>query len=59
MKGDSQMFADRDLFLDVVLTVNNNNEQGNNNALKFALNNTEEERQPEQAKQKQIEYAAA
>lgn len=59
MKGDSQMFADRDLFLDVVLTVNNNNEQGNNNALNFALNNTEEERRPEQAEQKQIEYAAA
>ena len=59
MKGDSQMFADRDLFLDVVLTVNNNNEQGNNNALNFVLNNTEEERQPEQAEQKQIEYAAA
>lgn len=53
------MFADRDLFLDVVLTVNNNNEQGNNNALNFALNNTEEERQPEQAEQKQIEYVAA
>ena len=53
------MFADRDLFLDVVLTVNNNNEQGNNNALNFALNNTEEEHQPEQAEQKQIEYAAA
>ena len=59
MKGDSQMFADRDLFLDVVLTVNNNNEQGNNNALNFALNNTEAERQPEQAEQKQIEYTAA
>ena len=53
------MFADRDLFLNVVLTVNNNNEQGNNNALNFALNNTEEERQPEQAEQKQIEYTAA
>ena len=53
------MFADRDLFLDVVLTINNFFVQGNNNSMNFALNNSEEERQPEQAEQKQIEYTAA